>query len=168
MAVTPRVELGDAALVKNWYIDIDSGYPDGAVTWIPISGVVSFKADTPATFKDASTFDDGGWASQQKTGGSWKVELTVKRAPQAAALASWDAGQELLRVAGSSFGSENRQHVRWYEVNNADEPLGEAWEGVAAVSWTEDKSAVDDIRSVKVELMGQGPRVAVTPHPNSV
>lgn len=167
MAVTPRVTLSAAMNVKDWYIDIDSGYPGGAATWVPISGVMSFKPALNSTTKDATTFDSGGAMSSQKTADQWVITMKLKRAPQASALTSYDAGQELLRAKSNLYGASNLVQVRWYEANASGLPVTEAWQGVASCEWSEDAEGYDDIRTIAVTLTGHGKRTAVSPNPAS-
>ena len=167
MTATARVELGDASLVKDWYLDVNTG-THASPTWTPVSGIMKFKPETPAVFKDSTTFDGGGWQSEQKTAGSWKLSFSVKRAPTTADLTAYDPGQEVLRVASRLFGGSNRVEIRWYEVNGSGFPVTEAWQGYASVEWTEANEAPDDIRVVDVSLRGQGAPTAVSPNPGSV
>ncbi len=169
MAVTPRVTLGGAMLVKDWYLDVDSVYPGaGAATYIPVSGIMSFKPALNSTTKDSTTFDAGGAMSSQKTADQWVITLKLKRAPQASALTQYDAGQEVLRLKSLKYGALNLVQVRWYEVNGAGLPLTEAWQGIASCEWVEDTEGVDDIRQIAVTLTGHGARTPVTPNPASV
>lgn len=165
MTAPTRADLADATLVKDWYLDVDSGYP-GTESWIAVGGLMKFKPETPATFKDAGTFEGGGWGSQQKTAAQWKLSMQLKRAPQSSALTDYDEGQEVLRAASRLFGASNRVHVRWYEANDSG-PVTEAWEGYANVEWTEANDAIDDIRVIDVTLQGQGAPIAVAPNPAS-
>lgn len=166
MTATARASLADATLVKDWYLDVNTGTIATPV-WTPVSGIMSFKPETPAVFKDATTFDGGGWASKQKTQGSWKITAKLKRAPQSAALTAYDVGAEKLRTNSRLFGSANSVGIRWYEVNSGG-PVTEAWSGTASVEWTESSDGPDDIRVVEVTLEGQGAPVAVSPNPGSV
>jgi hypothetical protein len=167
MAVTPRVELSAAMLAKDWFLDVDTGYPSGSETWTPVSGVMSFKPALNHTTKDVTTFDSGGAMSNQKTADQWVITMKLKRAPRAAALTSYDAGQEKLRVASNLYGANNLVKIRWYE-NNLNGPVTEAWQGVASCEWTEDSENPDDARVISVTLTGHGKRSAVTPNPASV
>lgn len=168
MALTPRVALSAAMNVKDWYIDVDSAYPTGGPTWIPVSGVMSFKAPLNSTTKDATTFDSGGAMASQKTADQWVINMKLKRAPQAADLDAYDAGQEVLRLKSLKYGALNLVQVRWYEVNGAGLPLTEAWQGIASCEWVEDAEGYDDIRTIAVTLTGHGARTPVTPNPASV
>lgn len=172
MTVTPRVTLGGAMLVKDWYLDVDSVYPGaGAATYIPVSGVMSFKPALNSTTKDSTTFDAGGAMSSQKTADQWVITLKLKRAPQASALTQYDAGQEKLRLASTKYGALNLVRIRWYEANDiagGTLPVTEAWQGIASVEWSEDAEGYDDIRTISVTLTGNGARTAVTPNPASV
>lgn len=167
MAVTPRVELSAAMLVKDWYLDVDTGYPGGAEAWAPVSGVMSFKPATNHTTKDVTTFDAGGAMAHQKTADQWVLTFKLKRAPRAAALTSYDVGQEKLRTASDKYGANNLVKIRWYE-NNLNGPVTEAWQGVASCEWTEDSENYDDARVISVTLTGHGAKTAVSPNPASV
>lgn len=168
MVAPARVDLSAAMNVKDWYIDVNTTYPGaGAATWVPVSGVMSFKPALNSTTKDATTFDSGGAMASQKTADQWVITMKLKRAPQEADLDAYDVGQEHLRVRSNLYGASNLVQVRWYEANASGLPVTEAWQGVASCEWSEDAEGYDDIRAIAVTLTGHGKRTPVSPNPAS-
>lgn len=167
MTATPRVTLGPASGVKDWYLDVNTG-TSVSPTWTPVSGLMSFKPAVKSVMKDTSTFDGGGAQSSQKTADQWELSGKLKRAGQSATPTAYDPGQEALRAKSLLYGAANVIEVRWYEVNGSDRPVAEAWQGTAAVEWSEDADGYDDVRTVSFTLTGQGARAAVSPNPGSV
>lgn len=167
MTATARVDLDAAMLARSWYVDVNTGTHASPV-WTPVSGLIECLPTTPAKMKDVTTFDDAGTTAEQKTGGSWGLKLLLKRAPQRASLASYDAGQEALRAKSLLMGAANIAEVRWYEVNGTGYPLTEAWQGYAAVEWTEKNGGQDDDRRVECTLSSHGARTALAYNPASV
>lgn len=166
MAVTTKPALADSTLVRNWYIDVDTT-PTGSATWVGLGGTIDVDIKTnPGLVDDSDTAGEGA-NSSIKTTDQWIITITAKRAPLAGDLDAYDPGQEYLRARSLGYGSGATAHVRWYEVNGAGFPLGEAWEGTAVVSYDESNSGLADPRRVQIILTGRGRRTVVSPHPAS-
>ncbi len=167
MAYDARVDLSAAMLQRDILVDVDTAYPTGSGTWVPVSGVSKHKVTIDTTMKDSTVGSMGGATAQQKTADGWAIEMTLKRAPQESDLDAYDVGQEHLRLRSLEYGAANLVKVRWFEANGSGYPITEAWEGVAAVSWGEVGEAFDDIREAEVKLAGHGARTPSTFNPAS-
>lgn len=149
---------GDPTTNSKWRVDVDTAY-DGTngdtvtSTWSQLRGMADFTPGLDNTIQDASDYDTGLWGKDAVTGRKWKGEATVNRNEYGSA---YDPAQEFLRAAADST---DLVHVRWYERGVT---AGEAYEGIALVQWEPQGGAGNGLSSVKVTLLGQGPRVAIT------
>lgn len=166
MAVTTRPLLAGSSLVRDWYIDVDTT-PTSAATWVGIGGVVDFDPKTNPGLTDDSDTAGEGASSSIKVMDQWIITILARRAALDNDQDAYDPGQEYLRAQALKYGRDCAAHVRWYEVNRAGAPLGEAWEGTAVVSYDENNAGLADPRRVQIILTGRGKRTVVTPHPAS-
>lgn len=165
MVATTKAPLGATTTNRKWYLDVDSSTTPGTPTWLGVFGVTEFKPGNDPTMQDDSDFDSGGWQSETKTADKWTLEFKVRRGTVAGTPTAYDPGQELLRARANESGVANRVHVRWYEME-PDGPRVEAYEGYAAVAWSEEGGGMDALSMVTVTLSGQGQRTAIT-HPDT-
>jgi hypothetical protein len=166
MAVTAKPVLGGSMLVRDWYLDVNTT-PSGAATWVGLGGIVEFDPKSNPVFTDDSDTAGGGANSEIKVADQWVLTVTVRRAAQAADPDAYDIGQEYVRAQALKYGRNAVVAVRWYEANGSGAPLGESWQGEAAVSWEEQESAEAGVRRVQIVFRGRGARTAISPHPAS-
>jgi hypothetical protein len=155
-------QLGASTLNRKWALDVNTGTTATPV-WTPVRGRTEFQPAVEPTLQDDSDFDSEGFKSQVVTALAWSLAFKVARKTQANDATSYDQGQEKLREAAEEMGVANSVHVRWYEVTPGG-PRVEAYEGKAAVSWSEDGGGMDALNMVSVTLTGQGKRTPIT-HP---
>lgn len=163
MPATTKVPLGASTLNRKWYLDVDTS-ATSTPTWTGVFGIGEFQPTENLTLQDDGDFDSGGYGSDTATEIKWGATCKLRRKATAAAPDEYDPGQEALRLAGSELGVENRVHVRFYEMNGADGPQVEAYEGYATVQWNPDGGDKAALSMVSVVLSGQGKRNAIA-HP---
>lgn len=167
MSAPARQPLGATTTNRKWFLDIDSSLT-GSPTWIGVHGITEFTPKVEGSLQDDSDFDGEGWKSQTNTANAWSNEGKLKRGTRpgvADAPPTYDAGQELLRDAAAQTGVDNSVHVRWYEME-PNGPRVEAYEGRAAVTWTEDGGNMEALSIASITLTGQGKRIEID-HPDT-
>lgn len=165
MTATTKAPLGATTTTRKWYLDVNTT-PDGVeATWVGVFGITEAKPLVEGSMQDDSDFDGEGWKSEVNTANRWKFEGKCKRAvvPDSDPPV-YDVGQELLRVAGAKTGVANVVHVRFYEME-PNGPRVEAYEGRAAVSWTEDGGNMESLSIASFTLSGRGKRTEID-HPD--
>lgn len=163
MAATVRSPLGASTTNRKWYVDIDSS-ATSTPAWVALSGVTELTPGVEGSLQNDGDFDGEGWGSQVNTLNAWTLEGKVRRGIMPGSTPPvYDPGQEILRLAAAETGIANVVHVRWYEME-PDGPRVEAYEGYAAVQWSEDGGGVEALSMVSFTLTGRGKREAIT-HP---
>lgn len=128
-----------------------------AATWLQVRAVSGLKPTLDNTMEDDSDMDSDGWLSKTKTAMGWALELDLLRKVGISSNA-YDPGQEIIRVAGESFGTAGVVHVRWYDRNGGPE----AYEGYASVDWAPEGGKTTDLDKAKATLNGNGARLPIT------
>ncbi len=165
MAATTKVPLGASTTNRKWYVDLDTS-ATSTPSWAALAGITELTPGVEGSLQDDSDFDGEGWGSQVNTLNAWTVEGKVRRGVMAGSTPPvYDPAQEILRLAAAETGVDNVVHVRWYEMEPGG-PRVEAYEGYAAVTWSEDGGGVDAISIVSFTLTGRGKRESIT-HPAS-
>ena len=160
---TTKAPLGATTTNRKWYLDVDAS-ATAEPSWIGVFGITEFKPGIEGSLQDDSDFDGEGWKSQTNTANAWANEGKVKRGVKKGVTPPvYDAGQEKLRLAAAETGVANSVHVRWYEME-PNGPRVEAYEGYAAVTWSEDGGNMEALSIVSFTLTGQGKRIPIT-HP---
>lgn len=161
---TTKAPLGATTTNRKWYLDVDTSATEAPV-WIGVFGITEFKPGVEGSLQDDSDFDGNGWKSQTNTANAWSCEGKVKRGIKKPVTVPpvYDPGQEKLRLAGSKTGVDNTVHVRFYEME-PNGPRVEAYEGYAAVQWSEDGGNMEALSIVSFTLTGQGERLNID-HP---
>lgn len=144
-------------LARRWRLDVDTADSQDTPTWVQVRGMAEFTPKVDAQLEDDNDYDSNGWGSQTKTMLSWSNELTLIRKTNPATSA-FDPGQEKIRLAHDQFGETGQVHCRWYDRNGLDE----AYEGWAQVQWEPEGGEPGDLDQVKVTLVGNGIRTAIT------
>jgi IPT/TIG domain len=166
MAVPTRTPLGATTLARKWALDVDINYGLGAPIWTGVFGLTEFTpAGTPGLQSD-SDYDSGGYTSSTVTTQEWSITATMRRGTQAALPTAYDTGQEYLRQKSRQMGPANSAHVRYYELNGATGPKVEAYEGIAAVQYTNNGGGPDALSTAGLTLTGQGLLLPIT-HPDT-
>lgn len=165
MTATTKAPLGATTTNRKWYLDVNTG-TDASPVWTGVFGITEFAPKVEGSLQDDSDFDGEGWKSQVNTANQWINEGKVKRATVAGTPTEYDPGQEALREAAALTGVLNSVHVRWYEMEPGG-PRVEAYEGHAAVTWTEDGGNMEALSFVSFVLTGQGKRIPIE-HPDTV
>jgi len=166
MAVADRTPLGATTTNRKWFLDVDAASDAATPDWTGVHGITAFTPGVEGSLQDDSDFDGGGWGSQTNTRNAWANELTVKRGTVKGSTPKvYDPGQEILRLAGARTGEENSVHVRWYEMER-NGPRVEAYEGWAAVTWTDDGGDSAALSTATITLTGQGERIEIA-HPDT-
>lgn len=160
MPATTKVPLGAPTTNRKWFLDVST---DGGTTWIGVFGIVEFKPGTEGSFQDDTDFDSDGWGSEANTLNRWKNEGKCSRKGLASNETEYDPGQEVIRAAGAKTGMDNVIATRWYEMEPGG-PRVEAYQGNAAVSWTEDGGGVEALSTASFVLSGRGKRNVIA-HP---
>ncbi|WNM65422.1 major tail protein [Microbacterium phage Phonegingi] len=163
MAATTKVPLGASTTNRKWYVDLDNS-ATGTPSWLALAGITELTPGVEGSLQDDSDFDGEGWGSQVNTMNAWTLEGKVRRGVLPGSTPPvYDPAQEILRLAAAETGLANVVHVRWYEME-PEGPRVEAYEGYAAVTWSEDGGGVDAISIVSFTLTGRGKRTVIT-HP---
>lgn len=163
MPGTTKVPLGAATTNRKWYLDIESDAETPA--YIGVFGMTEFKDVLEGSLQDDSDFDGEGWLSETNTANRWKIEGKCIRKTLASDPTEYDPGQERIRLAASKTGVENVVKVRWYEMEPGG-PRVEAYEGLAAVTWSPDGGNTEAVSTASFVLSGRGRRNVIT-HPDA-
>lgn len=124
-------------------------------SWTPFNGVVDFNDAVKATMQDTTDYDNGGYASTEKTLETWTITAKATRPFNAGV---YDAGQEIVRATRLAFGDQARCFVQWYDRNGGTD----AYAGVALPDWTQSKTGVADVEEVQVVFNGDGQLYNIT------
>jgi hypothetical protein len=153
---TPTPETLVSTLARKYRLDVNTSSTTTA-DWKQVRGVSEFTPTVDSNLEDDSDYDSDGWASQTKTQLAWAIEATLMRKIGVTS-GAYDPGQEALRVAGESFGTDGVVHVRWYDREGG----AEAYEGYAEVSWAPEGGSTTALSAVSVTLTGKGARSTIT------
>jgi len=165
MSATVKTPLGATTTNRKWYCDVNTG-DDTMPDWVGVFGITEFKPTVEGTTQDDSDFDGEGWKSETTTANAWKNEGKVKRAQQEGVTPPvYDPGQELIRAASTKTGVDNVLEFRWYEMQPSG-PRVEAYQGRAAVAYSEEGGGVDALSMASFTLTGRGKRSEIT-HPDA-
>lgn len=142
---------------RKWKLQIDTSAAQDGTSYIDVRAVQDFAAPLADTLTDDSTYDDGGWTSQARTGLTWNATVKLAR-KQGITSKAYDLGQETLRASSKQFGTGGLVRVRWFDRNGGPE----AYEGFAFVSWSDDGGATTALATVTCTLAGNGARTDIT------
>jgi hypothetical protein len=145
----------ETALARRWRVDINMG-TDVAPDWQLLLAVTNHSPKFPPDIEDDSTYDQGGWAANTKTGQSWSAETSFNRKATADSTA-FSPVHEALRAASFAFGSASKVGVRWYDRDG----LPEAYQGTALVTWEQSGGTRTALEQIKVTFTGTGPLILI-------
>jgi hypothetical protein len=134
-------------LILEVYID---------TTWTKVRFASEINPSIEPGLQDATTYDDNGWANQEKTTLAWTCEFTINLYRDAAG--NYLPEAEYFRSAARVFGADGIVRVRWYDSLGGQE----AHEGSAHVQWARAETAPDALGKATVTLTGQGPLLDIT------
>lgn len=169
MAVPVIPTAGAVSLNRSLVLEVNTGTV-GSPTWVCPAGLTNFQLQmaTPNMVSDTDQAGKGA-ESSTKTGYTWSVSATYKRATIVGSPVSYDPGQEFLRAAGFATGAANNIQIRVSEFDPNDAagvstPRVEAYLGMAAVGYVPAGGDMLAENTVAVTLTGQGALAAIT-HP---
>lgn len=167
MVATTKTPLGPTTTNRKWFLDVDTSPDPETPNWVGVHGITEFKPTVEGSLQNDSDFDGEGWGSQTNTLNSWKNEGKFKRGVKKPITDPpvYDPGQEAIRLAGASTGVDNSIRCRWYEME-PNGPRVEAYQGTAAVTYSEEGGGVDALSLASFVLTGQGKREIIT-HPDA-
>lgn len=143
-------------LARRWKLEVNMGTVLSPV-WTLCPAVTDFTWSADPNIEDSSTYDEGGWASNTKTGQEWKLEVTFNRKATADATA-YNPVHEALKAAFFATGDASEVGVRWMDRNG----LPEAYQGIALVTWAPSGGERTKLDQIKATLTGTGPLVPIT------
>lgn len=164
--VPDKTPLGASTTNRKWNVDLDVSATETA-EWVALCGITEFTPGVEGSLQDDSDFDGEGWGSEVNSLNKWSNTGKLRRGVQPGSEPPvYDEGQEVLRLAAAETGLANVVHCRWYEME-PEGPRVEAYEGYAAVTWSEDGGGVEALSFVSFTLTGRGKRNPIT-HPATV
>lgn len=140
----------ETTLARRWRLEVNMG-TTAAPNFQLCPAVTNFTFTAPPTVQDSSTYDDGGWADNTKTGQAWKVEATINRRSSADST-TFSPVHEKLRAAWLAYGVASEVEIRWADRDK----MPEAYQGITLVEWAPaggDRTALD---AVKITFTGKG------------
>lgn len=132
-------------LARRFRVDVST---DGT-TWVQLGGVNDFNPQVNNTDQDASTYDNNGWTSTERTAKTWAATVKAFVVRSAGVL---DAGLNLAYSAQLQFGSQARLYARWYDRTTGQEGRT----GLALIEWNRSKTGFSDLDEVTISFKGDG------------
>lgn len=166
----PTIPVAGAISLNRWYVLEANTGTAAAPVWTSPAGMTNVQLQMSTPNMVADTDQKGAGAqSSTKTGYTWSIDVTYKRATIVGAPTQYDPGQEFLRLSGFALGASNNQQFRIseYDLNDPNgviTPRVEAYMGTAAIGYVPDGGDMLSENTVKVTLAGQGSLAAIT-HP---
>ncbi|GAB3598642.1 hypothetical protein GCM10027586_00780 [Kineococcus gypseus] len=144
-------------LARRFRVDIDTS-TTSTPDWEQFKGItaLTFNPSEP-TVQDASTYDNDGWGTSEKTMQRWSLAITANIVKDDDDDLR-DPAQEAVRAAAIAFGGAARVRVRIYDRNG--EP--EAYQGVALAQYAPAGGGTDALDSATFTLSGDGRLVPIT------
>lgn len=144
-------EFGNVTTNAEWKLDVRATVGSGS--WVRVKAVRNLTPTVAPNTVDASTYDGGFWGADAVVGAKFSLALELLRRND---LASYDAGQELIRTASNP--PPDTFEARWYQPELAG---GEAWQGSVMATWEPSGGEAQALQAVSVTLLGQGERSAI-------
>lgn len=116
-------------LARDWILEVETA----TGVWTRVRGLTTCSPIFDNSQEDSSTIDDNGFASEETTGHSYKVEGSGKRKGDSTVGFTDDAGQDFLRKKARKSGIENKVKARVFRRDS----LPEAYQNVHPVKWTD-------------------------------
>lgn len=135
-------------LARRTNVDISV---DGGTTWLQLIGKTDVQPVISPTIQNATTYENGGWKSNEVTLQEWSVVVKCLRESNSSNVL--DPTQELLVARIGQFGTNARVMVRWYDnQGRADQ----SWSGLAIVTFANTGTAVDGLDEDTFTFTGDG------------
>lgn len=155
---------------RKWVLEVNLG-TSLAPNWSALEFMSNFVPNTDeASWQDATTYGDGGYSTQNKSGAAWSANATIMRKVVSGL---YGTVQEFLRVkAIGVFGPANQVQVRFFEFDTNDptgiySPRTEAYTGYAGVQWAEQGGSQEGNSTVQLTLQSQS-KLSIVAHPYPV
>lgn len=146
----------ETVLARRWRLDVNMG-TDLSPDWQQFPAITDFNWTADPNVEDSSTYDEGGWASNTKTGQEFKLEVSFNRkgSPDST---TYSPVHEKLRAAFFGWGDDSEIGVRWYDRAG----LPEAYQGKTLVNWAPSGGERTKLDQVKATLTGTGELELIT------
>lgn len=115
--------------------------------WITINGTSAADDDIAPNLVDSTAFDTLGYSTKEVTLYDWTLAQTFFRRIN---VATYDAGQELVRARRGKFGTAARVGIRWYDIFGGPE----AYSGIAIPTWKRNTGGPKDLEIIGVTYTG--------------
>lgn len=145
----------ETTLARRWIVEANMGTTVSPV-WKLVLALTDYTWSADPNIEDDSTYDDGGWASNTKTGQSWKADATFNRKATADSTTYSDV-HEALRTAAFGTGAASKVGVRWYDRDG----LPEAYQGTCLVTWAPSGGDRTKLEQIKATFTGTGPLLLI-------
>lgn len=146
----------ETTLARRWIVDVNMG-TDASPNWQLLLALTNFTWKADPTIQDDSTYDDGGWASNTKTGQSWTADATFNRKATPDST-TYSPVHEHLRTAAFATGAASKVGVRWYDRDG----LPEAYQGTCLITWEPSGGDRTALEQIKATLTGTGQLLLIT------
>lgn len=140
----------ETTLARRWVVEVNMG-TDVSPTWTLLPAITNFTWKADPNVEDDSTYDEGGWMSNTKTGQAWSAEATFNRKATPDSTA-YSPVHEALRAAAFAFGAASKVGIRFFDRDG----LPEAYQGVALVQWEPSGGSRTALEQIKATLTGTG------------
>lgn len=145
-----------STLARKFRVEVNTGTTSVPV-WTQVRAISDLKPSIDTNLEDDSDYDSEGWQSQVKTQLGWALEIKCGR-KIGFSTGVYDPGQEFLRAASTSFGTDGTVELRWYDRNGGPE----AYSGFATVGWSPEGGDTKTLDMVTITLTGSGKRTDIT------
>lgn len=153
---TPPPVADVTALARRYRLEVNIGTaatPD----WELFPAITEFSWSAEPNIEDSSTYDDGGWAGNEKTGQAWEVTCTINRRKDKDSTV-FHPVHEFVRAAAFGWGADSKVELRWMDRDGGPE----AYEGTALVTWAPSGGERTALDQVEVTFTGDGPLEQIT------
>ncbi|CAM5589096.1 phage tail tube protein [Streptomyces purpurascens] len=144
-------------LAREWRLEINMAAAGDTPDWQLCPGVREFQPASEPNIEDASDYDGDGWASNEKTGQSWELSVTIRRKANTE-VKVYSPVHEKIRLAHFAYGANNKVHLRYMNRNG----LPEAYEGRAIPNWQPQGGEYTALGETEITFTGDGPLTPIT------
>jgi hypothetical protein len=146
----------ETTLARRWVVQVNMA-TDVSPDWQLLPAITDYTWKADPVIDDDSTYDQGGWMANAKTGQSWSADASFNRKATPDSTA-YSPVHEKLRLAAFAFGAASKVGIRWYDRDS----LPEAYQGTALVTWTPSGGDRTKLENIKATLTGTGILVPIT------
>lgn len=148
---TPPPTADVTALARRYRLEVNTS-TTATPNWELFPAITEFNWTAEPNVEDSSTYDDEGWAGNEKTGQAWEVTCTFNRRKDKDSTV-FHPVHEFVRAAFFGWGATNKVHIRWMDRDGAPE----AYEGKAIPNWAPQGGERTALDQVEVTFTGDGP-----------